>query len=132
VGNWEDCSRRRPPFARPRNVDCLQETEDATYVIVLGDVLRGREEIRSGHVEVFAKWQKDTRMRVKLLQIHQLGETATCISTIGDIGKASQIPFDKFQTYTLIRDEHCSWKCVAFQNTEMSGRSKQLYNHDQL
>ncbi len=105
--------------------------EDATYVVFRGDVLLGREEIRSAHAELFSKWQKNTRLRFKLLHIHHLSEVAVCVVTIGGIGKDSHIPYDKFQTYTLIRTGQDTWQCIAFQNTEMSSRSRDLYNLDQ-
>jgi uncharacterized protein (TIGR02246 family) len=40
-------------------------TEEATYVIFLGEALIGRAEIEANHVDVFTKWQKGTRMAVK-------------------------------------------------------------------
>jgi uncharacterized protein (TIGR02246 family) len=105
--------------------------EDATYVIFRGHVLLGREEIRSTHAEIFSKWLKDTRMRVKLLHIHHLSEAAVCIVTIGGVGKDSHIPYDKFQTLTLIRNGQDTWQYIAFQNTEMSSQARLLYNPDQ-
>ena len=40
-------------------------TSDATYVIFLGEALVGRDEIERNHVDVFARWQRGTRMAVR-------------------------------------------------------------------
>ena len=102
--------------------------QDATYVIFAGDVLLGRDAIRNTHSEAFASWLRNSRMRIKLLHTHSLGEAGVCILTIGGIGKDPHVPYDKFQTSTLVRDGQGAWQCVAFQNTDMSNRARNLYN----
>jgi len=47
------------------------------------------------------------------------------VTTIGGIG-VGEIVYDKYQTYTLHRRAG-RWECVAFQNTEMSSRAKQIH-----
>lgn len=106
--------------------------EDASYVIFLGDVLRGREEIVSTHREVFAKWQKGTRMRVEAIEVRPVhtGSDAPdpiVVVTAGGIGTRPLIRHDKLQTFVL-RSHDSGLECVAFQNTEMSRRSKKKWN----
>ena len=66
-------------------------TENATYVIFLGDVLVGRGEIESNHVQVFTKWQRGTRMTIKTLRKTPLGEDSAVVLTAG--GGESARPF---------------------------------------
>lgn len=101
--------------------------EDASYVIFLGDALFGRDQIGQTHHEVFTKWQKGTKMAVRPLAIRLVGADAAVVTTVGGIGKKSEIGYDKFQTYTLRRVAGGGWECVAFQNTEMSRGAKRSY-----
>jgi uncharacterized protein (TIGR02246 family) len=100
--------------------------ENASYVIFLGDALFGRDQIAQTHHDVFTKWQKGTKMAVRALDVRLLGADAAVVTTVGGIGRKAEIPYDKFQTYTL-RRVGPGWECVAFQNTEMSRRAKRLY-----
>lgn len=102
-------------------------TEDATYVIYLGEALIGRAEIEANHAGVFAKWQKGTRMAVRTLRKTPLGDGAAVVLTAGGIGTGASVPYDKFQTFTLVRREG-RWLCAAFQNTTMSPRAGRRYN----
>ncbi|MBB4685888.1 SgcJ/EcaC family oxidoreductase [Amycolatopsis jiangsuensis] len=98
-------------------------TEDATYVIFLGDALRGRAEIESTHVDVLSKWQRGTKMLVKPVSVSMVDENTASVLTIGGIGAGEPVEYDKFQTFTLVRRDG-RWQCAAFQNTEMSDRSR--------
>lgn len=104
-----------------------QFTEDASYVIFLGDAMFGRAEIAATHHDVFTKWQRGTRMVVKPISVKPLGADSVVVVTVGGIGKGLAIDYDKYQTYTL-RDTDGRWQCVAFQNTEMSKRTKKAAN----
>src|SRR5271165_5596205 len=104
-------------------------TEDATYVIFLGEPLLGRQEIEKNHVDVLTKWQKGTRMAIKAIKIRPLGVDAAAVLTVGGLGKSDSIAYDKLQTFTFVRREG-RWMCAAFQNTRMSGRAKRRYNLD--
>ncbi|MGW2375741.1 MULTISPECIES: SgcJ/EcaC family oxidoreductase [Kitasatospora] len=103
-----------------------QFAENASYVIFMGDAVFGRAAIEQTHHEVFTRWQKGTRMAVKPIDVRMPDESTAVVITVGGIGKGGRIDFDKFQTFTLHRREG-RWECVAFQNTEMSRRSKRAY-----
>lgn len=105
-------------------------TDDATYVIFLGEALRGRAEIESTHIDVLGKWQKGTKMAVRPLSIRSLGEGVTSVLTIGGLGRADPIGFDKLQTFVFVRRDG-RWKCSAFQNTRMSSRVEDAFNAGQ-
>lgn len=102
-------------------------TEDATYVIFLGEALRCRAEIAATHVDVFGKWQRGTKMAVKPLSIRSIGKDTVSILTIGGLGDAEPIRFDKLQTFTFVR-RNGRWMCSAFQNTKMSARVEGAFN----
>lgn len=91
-------------------------TSDATYVIFAGIVSRGRDEICADHRPVFERWQRGTRMSMRVLDARKLGEDACVVLTEGGIGKGSRIRHDKVQTYTFARTDG-RWQCAAFQNT---------------
>jgi uncharacterized protein (TIGR02246 family) len=101
-------------------------TEDATYVIFLGEALIGREEILANHVDVFAKWQKGTRMEIKAIRNRPIGEDVAIVLTAGGIGK-DVVAYDKLQTFTLVRRAG-RWLCAAFHNTAMSKDAMRFYN----
>ena len=104
-------------------------TDDATYIIFLGDLLIGREAIERNHVPVFSRWQHGTKMVVKPVEVRQISDDAVSVVTIGGVGKGARIPFDKLQTFTFVsRDGR--WFCAAFQNTLMSRASKRALNSE--
>ncbi len=105
-------------------------TEDATYVIFLGEPLLGRQEIEKNHIDVLTKWRKGTRMAIKVISVRALGDDAASLLTVGGLGKSDSIAYDKLQTFTMVRREG-RWMCAAFQNTKMNGRAKRLYNPDE-
>ena len=102
-------------------------TEGATYVVFVGEALIGRAEIERNHVDVFARWQKGTKMSVRPIAVQPAGPGACCVLTVGGIGETPSIAYDKFQTFTLVC-EGGQWLCAAFQNTAMSRRAAALYN----
>lgn len=104
-----------------------QFTDDATYVIFMGDALSGRAEIETTHVDVLGKWQKGMKMAVRPISVRKLGNDVVSILTVGGLGPAEPIAFDKLQTFTFVRSGG-KWTCAAFQNTKMSSRAEALYN----
>ena len=102
-------------------------TEDATYVIFLGEAMVGRNEIERNHVDVFGRWQKGTKMAVKAIAVQSLGADACSVLTAGGIGEKTPIAYDKMQTFTLVRRGD-RWLCAAFHNTAMSDRAKTPFN----
>jgi uncharacterized protein (TIGR02246 family) len=102
-------------------------TEDATYVIYLGEALIGRAEIEANHIDVLTKWQKGTRMAVTALRKTPLVDDIVVVLTAGGIGTGPSIPYDKLQTLTMVRRDG-RWLCAAFQNTKMSREVERRYN----
>lgn len=102
-------------------------TESATYVVFVGEALIGRAEIERNHVDVFTRWQKGTKMSVRTVAVQPIGPEVCCVLTVGGIGEAPPIAYDKLQTFTLVRQSG-EWFCAAFQNAAMSRRTAILYN----
>src|SRR5271166_711811 len=102
-------------------------TEDATYVIFLGEAMIGRNEIERNHVDVCGRWQKGTKMAVKAIGVQSLGADVCSVLTVGGIGENAPIAYDKIQTFTLVRRGD-RWLCAAFHNTAMSDRAKTAFN----
>ncbi|GAB10493.1 hypothetical protein GOARA_057_00170 [Gordonia araii NBRC 100433] len=92
-------------------------TDDATYVIFIGTLTVGREAIRDDHVPLFERWQKGSKMSLKVVDVKQLGPDVAIVVTEGGIGKGSRIKLDKVQTYVFVREPD-RWRCAAFQNTK--------------
>jgi uncharacterized protein (TIGR02246 family) len=92
-------------------------TEDASYVLYVGLTYFGRAAIERAHIPVFGKWQKGSRMAIRVLESRMLDQSTAVVVTEGGIGKRGRIPADKVQTFTMVRVED-RWVCAAFQNTK--------------
>ncbi len=101
--------------------------EDATYVTFFGQAVLGRHEIESFHKAAFAKFPPGTQMLIKTISVRLLGDDFASVLTVGGIGPGPDIPYDKLQTFAMVRRDG-RWWCAAFQNTEMNAASKQEYN----
>lgn len=103
-------------------------TDEASYVIFIGDALIGRSAVTENHRDVFTMWQVGTKLRVDPLAIQILGDDVISVVTAGGIGTdPDAIELDKLQTFTLARTQN-GWKIAAFHNTSMSTWSKPRYN----
>lgn len=103
-------------------------TDEASYIIFIGDALIGRSAITENHRDVFTKWQVGTKLLVQPLAIQILGNDVISVVTAGGINtNPDAIELDKFQTFTLVRTQS-GWKIAAFHNTSMSRWSKPRYN----
>lgn len=91
-------------------------TDDASYVIFAGIASLGRDAIRAAHVPVFQKWQRGTRMAMRVIDVRFTGRDTAVVVTEGGIGKGARVALDKVQTFVLVREGEL-WRCAAFQNT---------------
>jgi len=98
-------------------------TEDATYVVWSGDILRGRPEIEQTHRELFARGA--TTMCFSVVATRFVGNDTAVVLTAGGVG-FDHVDYDKFQTLVMTRSND-DWKIAAFHNTAMSDTSKQRY-----
>lgn len=118
IGIAESLERMRRAWDAGDPAGYAQEfTEDASYVIFIGTVSRGRDAIRTDHVPLFERWQRGSRMSMTVLDARMLSESAAVVLTEGGIGKGRRIRHDKIQTFVFVRDGDV-WRCSAFQNTK--------------
>ena len=95
-------------------------TDDASYVIFAGIISLGRAAIERDHEPVLQKWQRGSRMEMKVIEIREVAPGVAVVVTEGGIGKGTRIPLNKVQTFVLVREGEV-WKCAAFQNTKKNG-----------
>ncbi len=88
-----------------------------SYIIYVGLTYFGRDEIERAHVPVFTKWQKGSRMDLRVLQTRLLNAETAVVVTEGGIGKGRTIRRNKVQTFTMVRRGD-RWLCSAFHNTK--------------
>lgn len=92
-------------------------TPDAAYVIFAGIISRGRDEILADHIPVFERWQRGTRMSMRVVDVPVLTADTAVVVTEGGIGKGQRIRHDKVQTFVFTR-EGATWRCASFQKTK--------------
>ncbi|MFD5224502.1 SgcJ/EcaC family oxidoreductase [Microbacterium sp. NPDC058342] len=93
-------------------------TEDATYVTFIGTVSRGRAAIARDHEPVLTRFQKGSRMSVRVTDIRFIGTDLAIVVSEGGIGKRDRIKLDKVQTFVFKRGVDGRWLCAAFQNSK--------------
>jgi len=94
-------------------------TDDASYVIFAGIVSLGRAAIERDHEPVLQKWQRGSRMVMRVIEKREIAPGVAVVVTEGGVGKGARVALDKVQTFVLVRDDE-GWKCAAFQNTKMN------------
>ncbi|HEY6800625.1 MAG TPA: SgcJ/EcaC family oxidoreductase [Agromyces sp.] len=92
-------------------------TDGASYVIFAGMHDLGRDAIHRTPVPVFEKWQRGSRMSIRVLDLRFVTPDDAVVVPAGGIGKRSRIRHDKVQTFVMVRDGD-AWRCAAFQNTK--------------
>lgn len=95
-------------------------TYDASYVIFAGIISLGRAAIERDHEPVLQKWQRGSRMTMKVIEIREVAPGVAVVVSEGGVGKGARIPLNKVQTFVLVREGEV-WKCAAFQNTKKNG-----------
>jgi uncharacterized protein (TIGR02246 family) len=95
-------------------------TADASYVIYVGLSYSGRDEIERAHVPVFERYQRGSRMTMRILRRSTPAPGVHIVTTEGGVGTGKKINRDKIQTFTMVRTDN-GWRCAAFQNTKMNG-----------
>lgn len=92
-------------------------TDDASYVIYAGLFDLGREAIRRTHVSVLGKWQRGSRMSMRVIELRFVAPGVAVALTEGHVGKGRFTRYDKVQTFVMVRTDD-GWRCAAFQNTK--------------
>ncbi|WP_369375257.1 SgcJ/EcaC family oxidoreductase [Promicromonospora sp. Populi] len=93
-------------------------TPTATYVTFAGSVSSGRDAIARDHEPVLTRFQRGSRMRMRVTSTRLISDDVAIVVSEGGISKGKRIPLDKVQTFVLERQLDGTWLCSAFQNSK--------------
>ena len=94
--------------------------EDADYVIINGNYLKGRSAIESGHQRIFDTIYKDTALRLTVKQIRFLRSDVAVVHVSGHRdGPTKELMGDAMMSLTMTKEQQ-GWRIAAFQNTSVT------------
>ena len=97
--------------------------EDADYVVINGNYLKGRAAIESGHQRIFDTIYKDTNLALTVKQIRFLRTDVAVVHVEGHrTGPTKELTADAILTLTMTKEKQ-GWVIAAFQNTAIAPRS---------
>lgn len=96
--------------------------EDADYVVINGNYIKGRDVIRAAHQRIFDTIYKDTMITLTVKQIRFLRSDVAVAHVSGHRdGSTKELVSDAFITLVLTKDKS-GWTIAAFQNTQVVAR----------
>ncbi len=96
--------------------------EDADYVVINGNYLKGRAAIESGHQRIFDTIYKDTNLTLVVKQIRFLRADVAVVHVEGHrTGPANEPNQGAILTLTMTKEKQ-GWVIAAFQNTAIAPR----------
>jgi uncharacterized protein (TIGR02246 family) len=96
--------------------------EDADYVVINGNHIKGRAEIEQGHQRIFDTIYKDTTLSLNVKQIRFLRSDVAVVHVSGHReGPTKEVTGDAIMTMVMTKEAR-SWKIAAFQNTAVASR----------
>lgn len=94
--------------------------EDADYVVINGNHIKGRAVIESAHQRIFETIFKDTTIALKVKQVRFLRPDVAVVHVSGHRqGPTQELTQDAIITMTMIKEKQ-GWSIVAFQNTAVA------------
>jgi uncharacterized protein (TIGR02246 family) len=91
--------------------------EDADYVVINGNHIKGRVEIEQGHQRIFDTVYKDTTLTLEVRQIRFLRPDVAVVHVNGHRdGPAKDQTQGAIMTMVMTKEKQ-GWKIAAFQNT---------------
>ena len=91
--------------------------EDADYVVINGNYIKGRVAIEQGHQRIFDTVYKDTTLTLEVKQIRFLRPDIAVVHVSGRReGPAKEAAQDAMITMVMTKEKQ-GWKIAAFQNT---------------
>lgn len=91
--------------------------EDADYVIINGNHIKGRTAIEQGHQRIFDTVYKDTTLTLEVKQIRFLRPDVAVVHVSGHRkGPAKEVTQGAMITMVMTKEKQ-GWKIAAFQNT---------------
>lgn len=96
--------------------------EDADYVVINGNQIKGRAEIEKQHQRIFDTIFKDTTLTLNVKQIRFLRPDVAVVHINGRRECATkELTQDAVMTMVMIKEKQ-GWKIAAFQNTAVASR----------
>lgn len=96
--------------------------EDADYVIINGNYIKGRAVIESAHQRIFDTIFKDTNITLTVKQIRYLRADVAVVHVEGRrTGPTKELEQDAMLTLMMTKEEQ-GWVIAAFQNTAVAAK----------
>ena len=96
--------------------------EDADYVVINGNYIKGRAAIENGHQRIFDTIYKDTSLTLTVKQIRFLRADVAVVHVEGRrTGPTKEVAQDAMLTLMMTKEKQ-GWVIAAFQNTAVTGR----------
>ena len=96
--------------------------DDADYVVINGNYLKGRAAIESGHQRIFDTIYKDTNLTLRVKQIRFLRADVAVVHVEGHrTGPTKELTSDAILTLMMTKEKQ-GWVIAAFQNTAVAPR----------
>ena len=96
--------------------------EDADYVIINGNYIKGRAAIEIGHQRIFDTIYKDTTVSLTVKQIRFLRSDVAVVHVSAQlVGPTKNVVNDAMITVVMTKQKD-SWFIAAFQNTAVAPR----------
>src|SRR6185295_11919544 len=96
--------------------------EDADYVVINGNYIKGRAAIESGHQRIFDTIYKDTNLTLTVKQIRFLRGDVAVVHVEGHRTSATkELAQDAMLTLMMTKEKQ-GWVIAAFQNTAVAAK----------
>ena len=96
--------------------------EDADYVVINGNYIKGRAAIEAGHQRIFDTIYKDTTLTLTVKQIRFLRPDVAVVHVNGQrVGPTKDVVNDAMITIVMTKQKD-GWLIAAFQNTAVAPR----------
>ena len=96
--------------------------EDADYVVINGNYLKGRAAIESAHQRIFDTIYKDTNITLTVKQIRFLRPDVAVVHVEGHrMSSTKELSQDAMLTLMMTKEKQ-GWTIAAFQNTAVAAR----------
>jgi len=96
--------------------------EDADYVVINGNYIKGRAAIESGHQRIFDTIYKDTNLTLTVKQIRFLRADVAVVHVEGvRTGPTKEMTSNAMLTLMMTKEKQ-GWVIAAFQNTAVAPR----------
>jgi uncharacterized protein (TIGR02246 family) len=94
--------------------------EDADYVVINGNYIKGRAAIEAGHQRIFDTIFKDTKLTLNVKQIRFLRSDVAVVHVSGHRdGPTKELTQDAVITMVMTKEKQ-GWTITAFQNTAVA------------